>query len=118
MIRKWIILAVCVTILVSSVSGRLFNFRRARARARLSNRLIDPAFEGKCPLCDSSVYGYCSDRLFHDACCCDRPTFTGGLGLGGGQGIFGASCYYADCSFLYANSCYEHDLITNCCCNQ
>ncbi|XP_055698512.1 uncharacterized protein LOC129798980 isoform X2 [Phlebotomus papatasi] len=101
MIRKWIILAVCVTILVSSVSGRLFNFRR-----------------GKCPLCDSSVYGYCSDRLFHDACCCDRPTFTGGLGLGGGQGIFGASCYYADCSFLYANSCYEHDLITNCCCNQ
>ncbi|XP_055677092.1 uncharacterized protein LOC129786238 isoform X2 [Lutzomyia longipalpis] len=102
MCRKWIILAICVSILASTASGRLFNRR------------------GKCPLCDSSVYGYCSDRLFHDACCCDRPTFTGGLGLGGGggSGIYGASCYYADCSFLYANSCYEHDLITNCCCNQ
>ncbi|XP_059610861.1 uncharacterized protein LOC132257840 [Phlebotomus argentipes] len=64
----------------------------------------------KCPLCDSSVYGYCSDRLFHDACCCDRPN--------GGSGIFGASCLYTDCSFLYANSCWEHDAITNCCCNQ
>lgn len=24
----------------------------------------------RCPLCDSSVYSYCSDKLFHDSCCC------------------------------------------------
>ncbi|GAB0096512.1 uncharacterized protein DMENIID0001_120360 [Sergentomyia squamirostris] len=117
MIKKLIILSICATILFSSVSGRIFNYRRGRARGLLANRLIDPVFEGKCPLCDSSVYAYCSDQLFHDACCCDRPTYTGALGLGG-SGIFGASCYYTNCSFLYANSCYEHDLITNCCCNQ
>lgn len=28
----------------------------------------------KCPLCDSSVYSYCSDKLFHDSCCCYKPT--------------------------------------------
>lgn len=27
---------------------------------------------GGCPLCDTSVYSYCSDRLAHDACCCNR----------------------------------------------
>lgn len=27
----------------------------------------------KCPLCDSSVYSYCSDKLLHDACCCLNP---------------------------------------------
>lgn len=27
----------------------------------------------RCPLCDSSVYGYCSDKLFHDSCCCHQP---------------------------------------------
>nr|CAI5829752.1 unnamed protein product [Callosobruchus analis] len=25
-------------------------------------------------------------------------------------------CYYADCSFLHANSCSEHKLISACCC--
>lgn len=24
----------------------------------------------QCPLCDSSVYSYCSEKLFHDSCCC------------------------------------------------
>lgn len=24
-----------------------------------------------CPLCDSSVYSYCSHKMVHDACCCD-----------------------------------------------
>lgn len=23
-----------------------------------------------CPICDSSVYSYCSHRLVHDSCCC------------------------------------------------
>ena len=26
-----------------------------------------------CPLCDSSVFSYCSDKLLHDACCCLKP---------------------------------------------
>lgn len=26
-----------------------------------------------CPKCDSSVFGYCSDKLFHDSCCCSNP---------------------------------------------
>lgn len=25
---------------------------------------------GGCPLCDSSVYSYCSAKMVHDACCC------------------------------------------------
>uniref|UniRef100_A0A1B0ASZ8 Uncharacterized protein n=1 Tax=Glossina palpalis gambiensis TaxID=67801 RepID=A0A1B0ASZ8_9MUSC len=32
---------------------------------------------GVCPLCDSSVFGYCSHKLIHDTCCCTFPgTFT------------------------------------------
>lgn len=27
----------------------------------------------RCPLCDSSVYSYCSEKLFHDSCCCHNP---------------------------------------------
>lgn len=23
-----------------------------------------------CPLCDRSVYSYCSHKMIHDACCC------------------------------------------------
>ncbi|XKL64060.1 hypothetical protein PGB90_004146 [Kerria lacca] len=60
-----------------------------------------------CPLCDSSVYSYCSDKLLHDACCCLSPYETN-LPL---------QCKFADCSFLHANSCQEHRLITACCCN-
>lgn len=26
--------------------------------------------KGGCPLCDRSVYSYCSENLIHDACCC------------------------------------------------
>lgn len=26
---------------------------------------------GGCPLCDSSVYSYCSGKALHDACCCN-----------------------------------------------
>ncbi|KAE8751124.1 hypothetical protein FOCC_FOCC002208 [Frankliniella occidentalis] len=50
-----------------------------------------------CPLCDPSVYSYCGDRLLHDA---SLPP----------------QCELADCSFLHAKSCYEHGLITRCCC--
>jgi len=59
----------------------------------------------RCPLCDSSIYPYCSEKLLHDACCCtnshDLPY----------------QCKVADCRFLHANSCREHRLIANCCCN-
>ncbi|XP_072744912.1 uncharacterized protein [Anoplolepis gracilipes] len=59
----------------------------------------------KCPLCDSSVYPYCGEKLLHDACCCadsyDLPY----------------QCKLADCRFLHANSCREHRLIANCCCS-
>lgn len=27
----------------------------------------------QCPKCDSSVFPYCSDKLFHDSCCCSNP---------------------------------------------
>lgn len=26
-----------------------------------------------CPLCDASVYSYCSQKMLHDDCCCDFP---------------------------------------------
>ncbi|CAL1684550.1 unnamed protein product [Lasius platythorax] len=59
----------------------------------------------KCPLCDSSIYPYCGEKLLHDACCCadshDLPY----------------QCRLADCRFLHANSCREHRLIANCCCS-
>nr|XP_018915622.1 PREDICTED: uncharacterized protein LOC109043045 [Bemisia tabaci] len=61
-----------------------------------------------CPLCDSSVYSYCSDKLLHDACCCLSPYDT----------ELPYQCKFADCGFLHANSCNEHHLITSCCCNQ
>ncbi|XP_059477873.1 uncharacterized protein LOC132198103 [Neocloeon triangulifer] len=67
-----------------------------------------------CPYCDSSVYSYCSDKLLHDACCCS----------GGGADPLGPQayplpreCQFADCSFLHANTCQEHQLITRCCCS-
>lgn len=83
-----------------------------------------------CPLCDASVYSYCDEKVYHDACCCSingAVPFGGGGGAGfggfggfgrqfGGPG-FGGGCGYQGCTFLYANSCYEHQLIVNCCCN-
>ncbi|EDW72122.1 uncharacterized protein Dwil_GK10320 [Drosophila willistoni] len=62
-----------------------------------------------CPLCDSSVYSYCSHKMIHDACCCDFPAATPQLRP--------QQCNFYDCSLLYAKSCYEHALIKNCCCN-
>ncbi|XP_050438701.1 uncharacterized protein LOC126844497 [Adelges cooleyi] len=59
-----------------------------------------------CPLCDTSVYSYCSDKLLHDACCCLDPNDLPN------------ECQFADCSFLHSNTCREHRLITACCCNQ
>ncbi|XP_058813819.1 uncharacterized protein LOC131677793 isoform X2 [Topomyia yanbarensis] len=75
-----------------------------------------------CPLCDASVYSYCDYKVYHDGCCCG--TINGAYGPGGGFGGIGSDgigyggCgYQEDCSFIYANSCYEHQLIVNCCCN-
>ncbi|XP_012286894.1 uncharacterized protein LOC105703236 [Orussus abietinus] len=60
-----------------------------------------------CPLCDSSVYPYCGDKLLHDACCCTDPYLH----------ELPYICRLADCKFLHANSCREHRLISNCCCS-
>ncbi|XP_050315877.1 uncharacterized protein LOC126750343 isoform X2 [Anthonomus grandis grandis] len=62
----------------------------------------------RCPICDSSVYGYCSEKLFHDSCCCSDPNDP--------YDRLPYQCQYADCSFLHANSCREHKLISACCC--
>ncbi|KAF2884689.1 hypothetical protein ILUMI_21486 [Ignelater luminosus] len=62
----------------------------------------------RCPLCDSSVFSYCTDKLFHDSCCCNNPQNP--------YYPLPRQCQFADCSFLHANSCQEHKLITACCC--
>ncbi|XP_059058223.1 uncharacterized protein LOC131851711 isoform X2 [Achroia grisella] len=62
-----------------------------------------PGAHPGCPLCDSSVYSYCSKKQAHDACCC-------------GNGFNSPYCYKTNCKFLYANTCDEHYLISNCCC--
>ncbi|XP_043522826.1 uncharacterized protein LOC122535397 [Frieseomelitta varia] len=61
----------------------------------------------KCPLCDTSVFPYCGEKLLHDACCCTDP-YTHDLPY---------QCKLADCRFLHANSCREHRLIATCCCS-
>ncbi|XP_014480114.1 PREDICTED: uncharacterized protein LOC106747267 [Dinoponera quadriceps] len=61
----------------------------------------------KCPLCDSSIYPYCGEKMFHDACCCTEYH----------QHDLPYQCKLADCRFLHANSCREHRLIANCCCS-
>ncbi|XP_060830870.1 uncharacterized protein LOC132915168 [Bombus pascuorum] len=66
-----------------------------------------PVQNTKCPLCDSSVYPYCGEKLLHDACCCTDP-YNHDLPY---------QCKLADCRFLHANSCREHRLIATCCCS-
>ncbi|XP_050354377.1 uncharacterized protein LOC126776125 [Nymphalis io] len=63
-----------------------------------------PGAHPGCPLCDMSVYSYCSRKQAHDSCCCEN------------SGYHPFSCRRTDCKFLYANSCEEYHLITNCCC--
>lgn len=65
-------------------------------------------FRRRCPVCDPSVYSYCTDKLFHDSCCCHNPNNP--------YDQLPYQCSYADCSFLHANTCAEHKLITACCC--
>lgn len=99
------------------------------------------ARNGGCPLCDSSVYSYCYQKVYHDSCCCNGPNrhqiFDFGVGsmiffeifffemkinsnflgqFGGGHG--GGGGYGCDCRFLHANSCREHQLIASCCCDE
>ncbi|XP_076234527.1 uncharacterized protein LOC143179270 [Calliopsis andreniformis] len=61
----------------------------------------------RCPLCDSSVYPYCGEKLLHDACCCTDPYIHN----------LPYQCKLADCRFLHANNCREHKLIATCCCS-
>lgn len=92
----------------TSATGRA---TKTASRRPLHESARTPQIDPKrlnCPLCDSSVYSYCSDKLLHDACCCLSPLDTD----------LPPQCSYADCSFLHANTCKEHRLITACCCNQ
>ncbi|KAI4495650.1 hypothetical protein M0802_008485 [Mischocyttarus mexicanus] len=70
------------------------------------NRPYPPVDKKRCPLCDISIYPYCSEKLLHDACCCTNPYVQ----------ELPYQCKLADCRFLHANSCREHRLIANCCC--
>ncbi|XP_041969060.1 uncharacterized protein LOC121725933 isoform X2 [Aricia agestis] len=63
-----------------------------------------PGAHPNCPLCDSSVYDYCSYKQAHDSCCCENS----------GYGPF--LCRMSDCRSIYANSCEEYYLISSCCC--
>ncbi|XP_023726424.1 uncharacterized protein LOC111874825 [Cryptotermes secundus] len=92
------------TVLFLSVS--LFAICVVSAEPRTTASLTSERRRYDCPLCDSSVFSYCSDKLLHDACCCLRPY------------ELPYQCNYADCSFLHANSCREHKLITACCCSK
>ncbi|CAH0728156.1 unnamed protein product, partial [Brenthis ino] len=63
-----------------------------------------PGAHPGCPLCDSSVYSYCSHKQAHDSCCCENNNY------------YPFGCRKSDCNFIYANSCQEYHLITRCCC--
>ncbi|CAK9814252.1 hypothetical protein ANTQUA_LOCUS7996 [Anthophora quadrimaculata] len=71
------------------------------------DNIYKPFQNKRCPLCDSSVYPYCGEKLLHDACCCTDP-YSHDLPY---------QCKLADCRFLHANSCKEHRLIAVCCCS-
>ncbi|XP_078039316.1 uncharacterized protein LOC144471292 [Augochlora pura] len=71
------------------------------------NYAYKPSYNRRCPLCDSSVYPYCGEKLLHDACCCTDP-YAHDLPY---------QCKLADCRFLHANTCREHRLIATCCCS-
>uniref|UniRef100_A0A336M5R6 CSON004512 protein n=1 Tax=Culicoides sonorensis TaxID=179676 RepID=A0A336M5R6_CULSO len=75
---------------------------------------------GGCPFCEPNVFSYCYEKRIHDACCCfphgnyyDQLKYPG-YGYPGGIGY---QCQYQDCRFLFANSCEEGILISECCCN-
>ncbi|KAG5887111.1 hypothetical protein JTB14_000744 [Gonioctena quinquepunctata] len=70
--------------------------------------VVANSLKRRCPKCDSSVRSYCTDKLFHDSCCCYNPQNS--------YDELPYQCRFADCSFLHANSCPEHELITACCC--
>lgn len=75
---------------------------------------------GGCPFCEPTVFSYCYEKQLHDACCCSAygPYYNRlkypGYGYPGGIGF---QCQYQDCRFLFANSCEEGILISECCCN-
>uniref|UniRef100_A0A1A9X013 Uncharacterized protein n=1 Tax=Glossina brevipalpis TaxID=37001 RepID=A0A1A9X013_9MUSC len=122
-----LIILFCSIIFVTNlqIKGKAFHLKKATAKAIKSKsstleilkstaRQYPAVFSATsslngCPLCDSSVYGYCSHKLIHDACCCGFPV-----------AIYRKppQCVYYDCRILYAKSCYEHNLIKNCCCQK
>ncbi|XP_034239103.1 uncharacterized protein LOC117644025, partial [Thrips palmi] len=84
----------------AAVEGQTRNFGGASVFGQARRR-------PDCPECHPSVYSYCGDRLLHDACCCLRDSQP-----------LPPQCNLADCSFLHSKSCYEHNLITRCCCDR
>lgn len=71
-----------------------------------------------CPFCEPTVFPYCYEKLLHDTCCCSPygpyKLKVPGYGFTG----IGYQCQYQDCQFLFAKSCEEAILISECCCNQ
>ncbi|ERL85160.1 uncharacterized protein LOC109536837 [Dendroctonus ponderosae] len=84
------------------------SFSAFRPYSAASSTVGSDLLKRRCPVCDSSVYGYCSEKLFHDSCCCHDPNNP--------YDQLPYQCQFADCSFLHANTCREHKLITACCC--
>lgn len=56
---------------LSQQSSSSLNYNRGRTffTSPFLNSLMT---RKQCPLCDSSVYSYCGDKLFHDSCCCSN----------------------------------------------
>lgn len=83
----------------------------------------DGIYSRGCPLCDASVYSYCDFKIFHDACWwVSKQSIMSIFCWAVNQNFFfscglqAPQCQYTDCSFLNANTCDEHQLITKCCC--
>ncbi|XP_033229193.1 uncharacterized protein LOC117180794 [Belonocnema kinseyi] len=118
--RKLILLSAIVTVcfaenyddqISKSIEGGwqlgAISFLEKLVPAQVYRRYAPSQFQQRCPLCDSSVYSYCGEKLLHDACCCTDPYIH----------ELPHQCRLADCSFLHSNSCREHKLIANCCCS-
>nr|CAD7611987.1 unnamed protein product [Timema genevievae] len=65
---KMILMSACVVMLCSLCGGATVSSDPKQLTGGSGNR--GPY---DCPLCDSSVYSYCSNKLLHDACCCISP---------------------------------------------
>uniref|UniRef100_A0A1I8NR89 CCC domain-containing protein n=2 Tax=Stomoxys calcitrans TaxID=35570 RepID=A0A1I8NR89_STOCA len=61
-----------VTMSLKPISAKLETRQHPNAAQYMPQSQLPATLPG-CPLCDSSVYSYCSHKLIHDTCCCDYP---------------------------------------------